>query len=246
MENDNEPEVIRQRMEETRTALTEKLERLEGQVTGMVGVTAEAVTETVENVKETFADVTDAVQEKVQTVKEMFDFRLQMERHPFLLIGGSVALGFIASRLLKSVGQTASAAGHAVSAVGHAALAAAPVVNSMMSGPSSAPAKPEPNPKAAKAEGESFVGEALGQVKNLAVGSVMAMLREMATAHLPNEFGKQVAETVDGLTQKLGVQPMASPIDLQGDNKAEASESQEELAKAGKPGRNRKAAASRN
>lgn len=237
MEDDNEPEVIRQRMEETRTALTEKLEKLEGQVTGMVGVTAEAVTETVENVKETFADVTDAVQEKVQSVKEVFDVRLQMERRPWLLLGGAVGLGFIVSRITRPM---VSAAGHAVAAAGHAAAAAvpavAPTVNSLVSEPPSAPAKSEAKPK-----GESFVGEAFGQVRNLAVGSVMALLREMATVHLPQEFGKTVSETVDGLTQKLGVQPMASPIDLKSDAQAEGNDQQEDSAKSGKPGRNRKA-----
>jgi len=241
MENDNEPEVIRQRMEETRTALTEKVERLEGQLTGLVGVGTEAVTETIANVKDTVADVTEAVQEKVQSVKEMFDLRLHMERNPLLMLGGSVALGFLASRLLRSASSAASTAGHAVAAVGHAAMAAAPAVSSMMSAPSPTPAKAESKPK-----GESFVGEALGQVRNLALGSVMAVIREMATAHLPNDFGKQVAETVDGLTHKLGVQPMASPIDLKADDKAEGNESQDDSAKAGKPGRNRKPAASHN
>jgi len=239
MENDNEPEVIRQRMEETRTALSEKLEKLEGQVTGMVGVTADAVTETVENVKETFADVTDAVQEKVQSVKEIFDFRLQMERRPWLLLGGAVGVGFLVSRMTRS---TVSTAGHAVAAAGHAAAAAIPAVQALVSEPSSAPAKHEAKPK-----GESFVGEAFGQVRNLAVGSVMALLREMATVHLPQEFGKTVAETVDGLTQKLGVQPMASPIDLKGDDTGDENKQQDEFAKSDKSGRNRKpAVATRN
>ena len=49
---DNEPEVIRQQMEEHRTALTEKLEQLEDRVLGV----ATAVSETVENVKNEVAE----------------------------------------------------------------------------------------------------------------------------------------------------------------------------------------------
>jgi len=247
MENDNEPEMIRQRMEETRTALSDKLEKLEGQVTGMVGVTADAVTETVENVKETFADATDAVQEKVQAVKEAFDIRLQFKRHPLLLIGGAVAAGFILTRLLrssgKSGGSTMGAVGHAVSAAGHAALAAVPAVSALTSGSSESKPAPASKPAAAsKAPGESFVGEALAQVKNLAVGSVMALVRDLAITHLPNEFGKQVADQVDGLTQKFGVEPMASPIDLKGDDAPGEPKQQEEPARSDKQGRNRKPA----
>ena len=60
---DDEPEVIRQQMEETRSALTDKIERLEHQVVGTVQNTTRAVNDTVENVKE-------AVQETVSTVKD--------------------------------------------------------------------------------------------------------------------------------------------------------------------------------
>jgi len=248
MENDNEPEMIRQRMEETRTALTEKLERLEGQVTDLVGVGAGAVTETIENVKDTVADVTEAVQEKVQSVKNFFDVRLQVEQHPFLLMGGAVAVGFLVSRVLRSSGNNSGGAvGHAVAAAGHAALAAVPAVTALTSGPAESKPAPEPKPaKESKPKGDSFIGEAFGQVRNLAVGSMMALVREMATVHLPNDFGKQVADTVDGLTQKLGIQPMASPIDLKGEDKPEENETNEEAAKAGRPGRNRKATAGRN
>jgi ElaB/YqjD/DUF883 family membrane-anchored ribosome-binding protein len=105
-----EPEVteqeatIKQQMEDTRSSLADKLESLEQHVLGTVQETTSAVTGTVENVKETVENVTETVKETVQnvkeTVKETFDLRLQTERHPWAVLGGSVALGFAAGYLM--------------------------------------------------------------------------------------------------------------------------------------------------
>src|SRR5947209_18377211 len=111
MENED-PEVIRRRMLENRTALTEKLEALENQVMGV----ASSVTDTVESVKEgvqeTVEAVKDTVQETVGNVKDTFDdtvetvkgaFNLprQVERHPWAMLGGAVAVGAVLGVLLR-------------------------------------------------------------------------------------------------------------------------------------------------
>ena len=74
---ENEPEVIREQMQETRTGLAEKLEALEERVMGV----ATAVSETVENVKEgvegTVESVKETVSETVETVKDTFNLRKQ-------------------------------------------------------------------------------------------------------------------------------------------------------------------------
>jgi hypothetical protein len=66
------PEVIRQQMEETKSQLSEKLESLENQVS-----------------------------EGVQSVSDAFDIPLQVERHPWIAVGGSFVLGYLASELLN-------------------------------------------------------------------------------------------------------------------------------------------------
>src|SRR5262249_38838293 len=91
---DDSPEVIRQQMEETRAALSEKLETLEQQVVGTVKDARAAVTDTVETVK-------GAVHDTVETVKETFDVSRQVERHPWAMLGGSIALGFLGGRLYE-------------------------------------------------------------------------------------------------------------------------------------------------
>ena len=67
------PEVIRQQMEDTKSQLTEKLESLECQVS-----------------------------DGVQSVTEVFDLPLQIERHPWLAVGGSLFLGYLASEILHA------------------------------------------------------------------------------------------------------------------------------------------------
>lgn len=65
------PEVIRQQMEDTKSQLTEKLESLECQVS-----------------------------DGVQSVTDAFDLSLQVARHPWMAVGGSLVLGYLASEIL--------------------------------------------------------------------------------------------------------------------------------------------------
>ena len=86
MENE---EVIRHRMEQTREALTEKLETLEQKVADSVS----AVTDTV-------ASVQEKVHEGVESVKDAVDVKAHVERHPWLMLGGSVLCGYVLGDLL--------------------------------------------------------------------------------------------------------------------------------------------------
>src|SRR5438874_1032546 len=111
MENED-PEVIRRRMLENRTALTEKLEALENQVMGVassvtntVESVKEGVQETVEAVKDTVQDTVDNVKETfddtVTTVKDTFNLPRQVERHPWAMLAGSVGAGLVLGVLLR-------------------------------------------------------------------------------------------------------------------------------------------------
>lgn len=90
------PQVIRQQMSETRTQLADKLGSLEQQVTDTVQSTGSAVNATAGAVKETMQSVTGAVQDAVKSVSNAFDLGRQMERHPWLVLGGALALGYLA------------------------------------------------------------------------------------------------------------------------------------------------------
>src|SRR5579864_5333035 len=90
---DNEPEVTRAQMQETRTALSEKLETLEHKVVDTVQGATHAVHETVDHVKE-------AMHETVENVKDTFNLPLQVKRHPWGMVAGSIALGYLGGYLL--------------------------------------------------------------------------------------------------------------------------------------------------
>ena len=111
METEDE---IREQMEDTRTSLTDKLETLEKQVANSVSDATTNVTDTVEAVKEsvqeTVSSVKDSVQETISAVKEsmhqgvtavkdFFDIPSHVDHHPWAMMGGSVALGYVVGSL---------------------------------------------------------------------------------------------------------------------------------------------------
>src|SRR5262245_27553892 len=101
---ENEPEVIQQQMQETRTALTEKLETLEAKVVGTVESATTAVSETVENVKQSVQDtvenVKETMQDAAQSMKKAFDLNAYVDEHPWLMVGGAFAVGCLGGYLL--------------------------------------------------------------------------------------------------------------------------------------------------
>ena len=98
---DQTSETIRHQMDETKLQLAEKLESLEQQVSDTVQSTGTAVTATAEAVQETVQSVTGAVRQAVHTVSNALDIPRQIERHPWLVIGGCIALGYLAVDVLR-------------------------------------------------------------------------------------------------------------------------------------------------
>ncbi len=99
---DDDPEVIRSQMDQTRSDLTEKLESLETRVAEGMQTTGAVVSDTMTSVRGA-----------VQSVSESLDFRLQVQRHPWLAVGGSLAVGFLAGRLTAPQSGRPSLPAHA-------------------------------------------------------------------------------------------------------------------------------------
>jgi ElaB/YqjD/DUF883 family membrane-anchored ribosome-binding protein len=217
---DPQPDVIRQEIEETRSSITEKLETLECQVKGTVQTAKEtvqsakeAVTETIETAKATVTDTIDtvksSVQETVQTVKRTFDLEYQVDRHPWAMSGLSVAAGFAVGMLLPRGKPFMERYSYG--------LSAEPTHNGPTTyGPArglEAPAAPPP-----RSEQKGFLGHLLEQfddeiqkVKGIAIGAVMASLRDMAKQSLPN-LAPQIDEVMTSFTRKVGGEPVANPL----------------------------------
>jgi len=206
---EDEPEVIRQRMEETRTSLSEKLDALESKITGTAVGATEAVTETVETVKESVqesvAAVTGAVQDTVQSIRDTFDISRQFDRHPWLMLGGSVLLGYIGGRLLGPRGSGASLEDIRLRS-GGAPMAGDASGAASASAPSYATSAASP----AREQEPSVVSEALGALKGVAVGAMMGLLRDMAAEALPENLKDTVTQTINNLTDKLGGKTLPS------------------------------------
>jgi len=218
---DNE-DVIRNQMEDTRTSLSEKLETLEKKVASTVESATSEVAQTVEAVKEsvqeTVATVKNTVQDTISVVKDsvkgsvdavqgVFDIPGHVQRHPWGIMAGSVALGFF----LGSLGQSRreeerhetpspAAGGHTAASTGsHSHHRSHKNGRNRLS-------------QTAK-ESSSFLSDLapeLNKLKGLAIGTLLGSVREMVVPSVPESFGKPLAEFFGSVTTKLGGTPINS------------------------------------
>jgi ElaB/YqjD/DUF883 family membrane-anchored ribosome-binding protein len=209
----NETEVIRYQMEQTRADLQEKLATLEQQVKETVQETTQAVTGTVEAVKETVETVKETVQETVETVKETVDetvasvkqtlnLNRMVQEHPWPMMAGAAAVGFVGGKLLSSLPSEAVCPPAAMTAVAPPSYASAPA--------------PVPHRSWWSFITDHYSRE-LDQLKGLAIAAVGNVVREALAENLP-QFAGQTREAIDGLVTKLGAKPIEEPLFHMGDS----------------------------
>jgi ElaB/YqjD/DUF883 family membrane-anchored ribosome-binding protein len=233
---DDEPEVIRQQMETTRSDLTDKIEALEHQVVGTVQNTTQAVSDTVESVKdavqETVSAVKDTVTDTVGTVKESvagtvmsvkeaLDLRGYVEQYPWASFGAAVAAGFAGGLLLEgshrargriaelhSHGEAANDRGRSESNGSQQRPAYfAPTARSV---PPPAEAVPD-QPSWLHQLTQRFAPE-IDKLKGMAVGALGALVRDMASQAAAGQLGDQLSHMIDDVTRKLGGEPIRGPL----------------------------------
>jgi ElaB/YqjD/DUF883 family membrane-anchored ribosome-binding protein len=94
---------VEHQIKETRSHLAEQVEALEHHVGDMVHDATTAVSATIESVKETVGKTVDTVQEAVKgtvsSVKHALDLGGHIRRHPWLMLAGAVALGYVCGNL---------------------------------------------------------------------------------------------------------------------------------------------------
>jgi len=207
MDNEPEPEVIHQQMKAQRAALDEKLETLETRIVATVDDAREAVAETVESVREGVKESVDTVKDTVHTsaqaVKDTFDLQRQVERHPWTMLGGAVAVGFAAGWALNRTAPSSEQRAPAF-----ARVPPPPVYR-----PEPPPRAPTPTAAPVSSWAEQCVQlfrPELDKIKGLVIGAVMGVVREMVTQPLTGEMRPKVGEIVDNITTKLGGAPVDS------------------------------------
>jgi hypothetical protein len=197
-----EPDVIRQQIDLTRSSLTEKLETLENEVRGTVEGAKATVENTIESAKATVDSTIKTVKSTMQNVKRNFDIRYQMDRHPWAMMGASLFAGYLAESYLGPRRasmprmETASLASEAFQGNGHEQTSAAAELA----------AKPglldwifrefEPEIRAAK---------------EVAIGAAVGLARDVLKESLP-QLAPHVDEIMNSVTSKLGGRPIEQPI----------------------------------
>jgi ElaB/YqjD/DUF883 family membrane-anchored ribosome-binding protein len=181
----NEEEILRE-MQQTRVSLTEKLETLEKKVVGTVENATSAVNETVDAIKDTVHETVATVNE---SVKDALDVPAHVQEHPWLMLGGSVAVGYLLGTMLTPASPPAYAAQPA------RAFPPPPAMNT-----------PSPAPTSI----EKFLAPEIAKLKSLAVGVLFGAARELIHSHVPEHIGERIDEIVDAVTRKAGGEPLAS------------------------------------
>jgi hypothetical protein len=197
---------LREEMEETRTALSDKIETLEEKVVGVADTATTAVADTVQTVKavveNTVESVKVGVEGTVETVKGIFDIRGHVERYPWAMFAGSVAAGFLAGKLIPSWPRGESSDG-----------AARPDYAAAYTPP---PTAREHKHKEGGTSWLGWLGEQFGpeleKVKGMALGAAFGLVRDMLARSVPQSLGSQVKEVVDSFTTKLGGKPVSGPM----------------------------------
>ncbi len=209
---DAEPDVIREDIEQTRSALAEKLETLESQV-------RETVQDAKEKVEETIENVTSTVQDTVESVQQTFDLNYQMQRRPWTLMAGSVAAGFLVAFLVNrsqrprydGAEQDRSAGyGYGPSSASAAAQTVERTATAFRPPESQPPASEPPRPGLLSGLAERFEPE-INMAKEMAIGFAAGLVRDMLKEAVP-ALGNQVQRMMDSATTKLGGKPVEGPV----------------------------------
>ncbi|HEX4591965.1 MAG TPA: hypothetical protein VH120_18650 [Gemmataceae bacterium] len=223
---DDDPEVIRHQMQETRSSLTDKIERLEQTVTDKVQATTTAVTDTVTSVKEAVQDtvesvkgtvagtvdsVRDTVNNTVETVKETFDVRRYFRDYPWAALGASVGAGFLGGMVLGSGSRArgdriTNLRSRGQSFTGPSSSSSYRSGDGRQGGSYTAPpAHAEPG---WTGEIASRFGDELGKLKGVALGAAFGLVRDWIGRSAPGEVSGRIAEVIDEVTRKFGGEPI--------------------------------------
>jgi hypothetical protein len=204
---DQDPQVIRHQIEETRSSITEKLEALEEQVVGTVQNAKESVQETIatvkETVKETVGTVKATVNETVTTVQESLDLRLQVRRHPWPMMAGSVLAGLVAGSLIRETQRRRRMPMERLESHGEMPLRAALAAVREE--------RPTPREPGILDRFRDEIDQAKGLAIGMAIGVARDFIKDAVQQRMP-QIADQVEELMDRVTTKLGGKPVEGPV----------------------------------
>jgi ElaB/YqjD/DUF883 family membrane-anchored ribosome-binding protein len=213
MADESDPTIIREEMRLRRAAISEKLEALEHKIVNTVQDTRQTVTDTVRDAKEAVAEtvqtVKDAVHSSVDAVKQTLDIKRQVERHPWTMVGGSVAVGYIAGCLLERAVPRR--------------IAPSPVAfspsNACVRPPAAGLPATQPTQESAVRQDPSWTDELaqkfapeIKKLKGLAVGVLFGIVRDAVTKSVSPAMSPQIGQLIDSIAAKTGAEPIPNDV----------------------------------
>jgi len=220
----------RQDIEETRAAMTEKLELLEERVRETVENAKSTVEDIMENVKgtvdetvgavkETVGDarstvegivenVKDTMDDTVTMVKQSVDLQYQMDQHPWMMLSGSVLVGYWLG-CLGTRGAASSSYSRRHSSTGAEAFSHGgyyPVAADIQSYNQAAATSWTPTSGLWSSTLGQF-REEFDMIKGAVIGALMSNLRDMIKESIPR-IAPQLEKAINSATTKLGAQPL--------------------------------------
>jgi len=223
MEDDTE--VIKQQMAQTRESLAVKVEALENKVIGTVQNATDTVSSAVESVSETVASVQDRVSETVASVQDTvsgtvasvkegvadtvdavkgaFDISGHVQRHPWAMMGCSIAVGFVGALLVPPPRRERRDM-HLPQWLGGRPEALPPP----QIGTQPQPVRHEPGWFDEMIE---RFEPALDKLKELAIGATTGMVGEMILKNVPQHLHADVSSVIDQFTNAIGGKPTPHP-----------------------------------
>jgi ElaB/YqjD/DUF883 family membrane-anchored ribosome-binding protein len=211
---------------ETVTNVTETLE-------GTVQAVAQTVSGTVESVKDTVSTVGEKAQETVENIKQAFNLSEQVRRHPWIWLGGSVATGFVVGKMLtphrhqtpEAEAFTRGNGYHASSAESQPQPQESSRWNEQSHSEPAAESSWQPHaPSWLSGLLEQFQPE-LNKLKELALGTVFGVARDMIAHAVPESLKDQVQSVFNDFTEKAGGKPIQGSV--LGDSEQESNQQSE-------------------
>lgn len=189
---------MRQDIDDTRTAMADKLEALEDRVMVSVHSAQETVEDSIKMAKDTVA-----------TVKRNFDITYQVEQHPWAVVGGCFVAGLALGGLFRRVRPPSRQAQNRLGENGTAITGSPP----SLAGPHGQDRfDTPPLPLRSYARDVNRRGffdqfhEEIDKVKGMAVGYVMGLARDSIKDAVP-QLASQIDDVMNSATTKLGSKP---------------------------------------
>lgn len=219
------PDEIRHQIEETRSSLTEKLETLEHEVKETVRGATDAVVGTVQSVRNTVEGTVEAVKGTVEStlesVRRTFDVQRQVKNHPWAMVGGSIAFGYLVGSLSPRQRQRVSyvSGGYATADAGwppqtQSSRGAGRLQEAGDTLADTSRERSEASPQKGgfwSQIAQEFAPE-IEQVKKLAIGVAISLVRDAIKEATPENLSPQITRIVDSVTSKLGGEPVSGPV----------------------------------